>query len=386
MHHSTIASLKLSVIQVTGKTWWSFIDITDSDGVSGIGEATLNGQEPRLEDAARTLFPLFLGQPVAEGPPIVAPSGISQLPTAAILSGIDHALWDLRAKLTSKPMSRCLGGVLRAEIALYANINRRTSERAPEHFAASARAALAAGFTAVKIAPFDEVSLYGNPLGPRAARASLEAGMARIAATRAAIGPSVDLMVDCHWRLNEAAALELLDELAPHGLYWFECPLPETPEQIHAIKRVRTRANTLGVRLAGCEEAIAVGGFQPFLDAGAYDVMMPDVKYVGGVREVLEVAALLARHQVEFSPHNPSGPVAHAVSVQLSAIVPNFRRLEMQFDETPVFDELIGHRLPAPHGGHVAMSDCPGHGAALDSAVLQQYLTREFQLPGITSA
>lgn len=380
MQYPTITSLKLSVTQVTSKTWWSFIEIFDSDGASGVGEATLTGQEQHLEEVARVLFPLFLNQPVVEGAPIVPLSDVSDLPTAAILSGIDHALWDLRGRKASKSVARCLGEVRHVDVALYANINRRTGGRTPDDFAASARAAVAAGFTAVKIAPFDEASLYGKAADPQAARASFEGGVARIAATRAAIGPSVDLMVDCHWRLNEAASFELLDELAPYSLYWFECPIPETSVQMEAIRRIRARANTLGVRLAGCEEAIGVAGFRPFLDAGAYDVIMPDVKYVGGVREVLAVAALLDRYQVDFSPHNPSGPVAHAVSLQLSAIVPNFRRLEMQFDETPAFDELIGRRLPAPRGGYAPLPEGHGHGAVLNADAVLRHQTREFHL------
>lgn len=382
MQYPTIASLKLSVTQVTSKTWWSFIEVTDSDGATGVGEATLTGREQQLEQVAREIFPLFLNQPVAEGAPIVPLPQVSQLPNAAILSGIDHALWDLRGRNASKSFARCLGEVPHADVALYANINRRTGGRTPEDFAASARAAIAAGFTAVKIAPFDEASLYGEPTDLQAARAAFEGGVARIAATRAAIGPSADLMVDCHWRLNEASSLELLDELAPYALYWFECPLPETPAQMDAIRRVRGRANTLGVKLAGCEEAIGVAGFRPFLEAGAYDVIMPDVKYVGSVREVLAVAALLDRYQVEFSPHNPSGPVAHAVSLQLSAIVPNFQRLEMQFDETPAFDELVGHRLPAPRGGYAQLPEGPGHGAVLDAGAVLRHQTREFHLTG----
>ncbi|KVE36322.1 mandelate racemase/muconate lactonizing enzyme family protein [Burkholderia sp. TSV86] len=380
MQHPIIASLALSVAQVTDKTWWTFIELTASDGTTGFGEATLTGRERDLEQAARALFPRFLHRPVAEGEPVVALSAVSHLPTAAILSGIDHALWDLRAKHASQSLAQCLGDVRHPEVALYANINRRTSARTPADFAASARAAVAAGFTAIKIAPFDEAALYGKQADPTTERAAIERGLERIAATRAAVGASIDLMVDCHWRLNTCASLALLDELTPYALYWLECPVPEIPEQMDSIRRIRSRANDLGIRLAGCEEAIGVGGFRPFLDAGAYDVMMPDVKYVGGVREVLAVAALLDRYHVEFSPHNPSGPIAHAVSLQLSAIVPNFRRLEMQFDETPVFDALLAQRPPSPHQGRARLSDRPGHGATLDVDTVRLYQTLEYRI------
>ena len=67
------------------------------------------------------------------------------------------------------------------------------------------------------------------------------------------------------------------------------------------------------------EQGIRFAAFQPFCEAGAYDVMMPDVKYVGGLREMLQTADQFARHGVRFSPRNPTGPTCHAASLQLSA-------------------------------------------------------------------
>jgi galactonate dehydratase len=385
MASPTISRLKLSVLRVTEKTWWSFIEVTDSDGRTGVGESTLTGREDRLVDTARTLFPRFHSQPVDCDTGSAILRTASDLPTAAILSGIDHALWDLRAKRAASPMAACLGTVLHAGVAVYANINRRTAARTPESFAASARSALAAGFSAVKIAPFDEVTFYGKDADATTMRRAIARGVERIAATREAVGASSELMVDCHWRLNEATAMLVLDELAALNLYWLECPLPETFDHLDALKRLRSRANAKGVRLAGCEEAIACRGFRRFLEVGAYDVMMPDVKYVGGVREMIDVAATLERHGVEFSPHNPSGPVAHAVSLQISAVVPNFRRLEMQFDETSLFDALQAAPLSAADRGVVRLTAAPGHGAALNPPVAARYTQSEVETGGATS-
>ena len=113
-----------------------------------------------------------------------------------------------------------------------------------------------------------------------------------------------------------------------------------------ALHRLRGLANAGGVRLAGCEQGVRQAGFEPFLKAGAYDAMMPDVKYVGGVAEVMRLAETFDRHGVLFSPHNPTGPVCHATSLQVCAAVPHLDRLEMQFDETPLFAALAGGALP----------------------------------------
>jgi galactonate dehydratase len=143
--------------------------------------------------------------------------------------------------------------------------------------------------------------------------------------------------------------------------------LPETGDHLPALGRLRGFANNRGVRLAGCEEAVGVAGFEPFLRAGAYDVMMPDVKYVGGLGEMLRVAERLSEAGVAVSPHNPSGPIAHAASLHVSAAMPNFDRLEVQFDETPLFDALVDGGLPRPIDGEVDIKALgTGLGVALD--------------------
>ncbi len=255
-----------------------------------------------------------------------------------------------------------------AERPAYANINRRTLDRSPTGFAASVRDAVAAGYTAFKIAPFDDLSAAmpdaeANPL--------IEAGIARTAAVREAIGPDARLMVDCHWRFNEASARHCIDGLAGLNLHWFECPIAESVETLDALKRLRAHANAAGMRLTGLEMEIRREGFRPFLEAGAYDVMMPDAKYAGGPAEMLRIAEEFGRFGVEFSPHNPSGPICHAQSLHIALAAPTLDALELQFDETPLFDALVGKALPEAKGGAFAASDAgsPGIGAAFSIAV-----------------
>jgi galactonate dehydratase len=83
---------------------------------------------------------------------------------------------------------------------------------------------------------------------------------------------------------------------------------------------------------------------------GLYDVVMPDVKYAGGLAECLRIAELAARHGVAVSLHNPSGPVCHAHSIHLSAALQTEERLEYQHGETPLFFG-IAPGLEAPRGG-----------------------------------
>jgi galactonate dehydratase len=266
---------------------------------------------------------------------------------AAAHSAVEQALWDLAARAADRPLAELLGGAKRSRIELYANINRGTADRSPAGFAARAAEAVAAGFRAIKIAPFDGVT--------QTEKRSIQAGYARIAAAADAIARRAELQVDCHWRFDEPAAHEALAECARMGVTWFECPLPEKPDQYAAIRRLRAKANAAGMRLAGAELFIGAQGFRPLLEQGLYDVVMPDVKYAGGLGECLRIAALAARHGVACSLHNPSGPVCHAHSLHVSSVLGGDERLEYQHGETPRFyaiapglGEPIQGRAPLP--------------------------------------
>jgi len=183
-------------------------------------------------------------------------------------------------------------------------------------------------------------------------------------------GPSTRLMVDCHWRFDEPTAATMIDGAAEYAVHWIECPLSEGVDAIPALGRLRQRAAARGVRLAGMEQGIGYESFRPFCEARCYDVMMPDVKYVGGLREMLRCAEAFAQHGIEMSPHNPSGPVAHAASLHVSAAMRSFDMLELQFDESPLFNTLVSSALPPAREGKCVLPPSAGLGVRLDHAAL----------------
>lgn len=365
MMNDPVVRLSGHVAEVTRKTRWIFVEVETAAGLTGVGEASLNSQDRAVLEATEALSEALFALPHAAPGPWPLPMDLA---AAAAVSAIDHALWDIAGRRAGRSVAAMLGGPRRVTVPLYANINRRTLDRRPEGFGESARAALAAGFTAVKIAPFDEV-MPGMPV----AVGAIGLGLDRIAAARAAIGPGCDLLVDCHWRLTEPAAVEVIRAAAAAAVYWVECPLPETDDTLAALRRLRGLANARGMRLAGCELGIGAAGFAPFLRAGAYDVMMPDVKYVGGLAEMLRLSDNFAQAKIGFSPHNPTGPIGHAVSLHVCAAAPSLDRLEVQFDETDLFGALAGNALPPPHGGISALpADAAGLGVALAPDVLRR--------------
>ena len=363
---SRIASVELLSLRITPKTIWSFLRVTDDEGRAGLGEATLSGREPELASAL-SVRPL-VGMP-AIPVPVDAPVAGGGLPEAAIASALDQALWDLAGQRAGKPLWRVLGGDER-RIPLYANINRRTVDRRPRGFAASAHHAAARGATRFKVAPFDDLtpSIADGDDGRRL----IDAGIARIAATREAAGPAARIMVDCHWRFTEAAAARVLDRLAELGVTWFECPIPETEETIPALRRLRRLANDHSMQLAGLEMSPSPDALLPFLAAGCYDVVMPDIKYVGGFSGMIAAGRLCASHGAGCAPHNPSGPICHAASLHAAAVLAGFDLLEHQYDESPLFDRLVANRLP-DHGGDASdLLTGAGLGVSLDPTLIAE--------------
>jgi galactonate dehydratase len=357
-----VSHCRLTLVRVTPKTVWAFLEATWASGLTGSAEVTLPNREKALVDAFERLDPRYFDDGAREA------NSLDLLPEATILNGLAFARADAEARAAGRPLGVHLGGA-DVPIPVYANINRRTIERSPEGFHTSARHALAKGFTAFKIAPFDEVTVKACETGD--GEYLMRTGLDRIAAVRDAIGPGNDLMVDCHWRFDPSTAETLVDAIRPYDLHWLECPLPEVDALIPDLKSLRSSLNSCGTRLAGLEEFVGVDSFLHFAAGDAYDVMMPDVKYVGGPETLGRLSRMLAEHKVEVSPHNPTGPLCHAVSAHVCGIVEGFTRLEMQIDETPRFDALVQVPCPAPENGFLKPPHGHGHGMTLDADMLR---------------
>lgn len=365
MRAPRIALAELEQLRITEKTVWTFVRLGTDDGRIGYGEATLPNAYLPLKGVAEDWLDSVLGLPPSR-PDIFALSlGRTSLPDAALRSALDTALYDLEGQAKGVPVFELLGGPRRDRIELYANINRATTDRSATGFAKTAERARNCGFTAFKVAPFDELTA-AECEGPDFA-AHLDKGLARIAATRDAIGPDRTLKIDCHWRFTPTAAATLIDASAPLKPDWIECPIAEKPENAGAIAALRRQANQRGIRLAGLELGTEFEAFAPFLEARAYDVIMPDVKYLGGLARMAELNALARDRGALLSPHNPSGPVCHAASLHVCAALPECDMLEMQFGETPLFDTLLEGPAFSSDGGMSGLPQGPGLGAKLNA-------------------
>ena len=123
---------------------------------------------------------------------------------------------------------------------------------------------------------------------------------------------------------------------------------------------------------AGLEKGVGLEAYIPYLQNEIYDVIMPDVKYCGGIQAARNIAALADVYGVKASPHNPTGPVCHMASIHLAATLSNLNLLELQFDESPFFSELGAESIPQVVNGFIDLPEGPGLGIDLNEDILRQ--------------
>jgi len=372
---STIASIETHVFNVSAKTNWVFIAVKAADGRTGWGEASLIGWEPMLVAASRALALEWEGRPLADAQAglRVSPQSPGGLVFNTVLSAVQQALACLLdGSVAGAPATAALAEpVLRQHVPLYANINRATRLRTPKGFVETALRARGQGFSRFKAAPFDGLT---PALCPTAQGQALIAhGVECMLALRQALGPDAMLMVDCHWRFDETRALQALQALAPAALHWFECPIAETHAHWPAMRRLRAATREQGVLLAAAETQVGLASFQTLFDEALYDVVMPDIKYCGGPLEMLKIAQRAAEHGVLFSPHNPSGPVCTWHSLQIAALAPECAMLELQFEESPLYEQLLEGPAMSTQGGGLSLERAYGQSLSMDRQLLQAH-------------
>jgi L-rhamnonate dehydratase len=259
--------------------------------------------------------------------------------TLAAISVVDLALWDLLGKLRNEPVYRLIGGRTKDDISFYC-----TGPR-PE-------AVKAMGFWGGKV-PL--------PHGPADGPAGVRANVAFLEAHRAAVGPDFPLMVDCYMSLDAPYAIELTKAAAHVGVYWWEEVLhPDDFDGYALLKRAApTEKWTTG------EHEYSRYGFRKLIETRAIDVLQPDVMWVGGMTELLRIAAHAAAYDLPVVPHG-SGPYSyHFVMSQTNA--PYCEYVANSADGRsvqPVFGELFSDE-PTPTNGRLDVSDAPGFGLTL---------------------
>ena len=322
----------------------------------------------------REMFGLWKGRAAGEtenvrqkAQPLIKQHGAA---AAIAFSGIEQCCWDILGKAAGVPAYDLFGGSLREKIRNYANLNRATEDRTPGGFAAMAAKAVDAGFDAFKLAPFD-----GMPLPPpdeATAARFMQLGIDCAAAVRKVIGPKRDLLIDVHSRVNLERGLDLTKRFEPLSLFWLE-EVVRGYDQLAAINRAAKMPTAGGEAIYGIHE------FHRYIASGAVDIVMPDVKYCGGMLELKKIAAMAEAAEMPVSPHGPASPVGNIAAAHVCASMPNFLILEYAFGEVPWRAELVD---PSEEliNGEMTLTRRPGLGIELNERTIAKHSIETLQI------
>lgn len=354
---------------LVGAGWknFLFIRLVTDTGLTGIGEATLNGFGRTCEAAVRELEHLVVGADPRRVRSISSTlyekvSNEGGHIHRTVIAGFEVACWDLLGKSLAVPVYALLGGRVRDSIPCYANGWYRTG-RTPEGFASAAKAAVDQGFRALKFDPLGTAHGFLLP-------GELERTREIISAVRNAVGGAIRLLVDVHARLAPAEAVALINYCADLEIFWWEEPTTREREKPTSDVARRTTG-----RIATGENLHTVGQFASLLAAGGVSILQPEPMSLGGILPTIAVAALAAVHGAWIAPHQSGGPVATAACLQLAGCVPNFLIQEHfdPFNEPWTRDLVSWTPMLDTTTGNLSLPDTPGIGVELDLDVVHAH-------------
>ena len=351
------------------RTNWAFVRVETDEGLYGWGEASLGTNEMALEGMIADLKRLVVGRNPLEiekflfevyrdiywkGGPVLM----------SALSGIEIALWDIMGKYFDTPVSTFFGGKVRDRVPMYANAW-FIRAREPEEFAAKAKQTVDLGIKALKWDPFGKSHMTIT-------KEQMEKTVAIVDAVRTAVGPRVELLIECHGRFNPTTAVEISKELAQFKVKFMEEPCP--PDNYDSTAWVREHA---AVPIAAGERCYGKQHCLELLNKNAVDYLQPDVFHVGGLLEGKKVAAMAEAKHIPVSFHNPSGPISNAAILQLAATVPNFHIHEIMLTDGK-FRKVITNEEVVYEDGCILVPDKPGLGidVNVDEVLARPYTPR----------
>jgi L-alanine-DL-glutamate epimerase-like enolase superfamily enzyme len=287
-------------------------------------------------------------------------------------SGVEIALCDLAGKAFNTPVYNILGGAFRDRVRIYLD---RSAPRPAEVDDLSAWKRMAGiaveqKFSQIK---FDleylcsgiESDVWNRSITGAQMRKAVE----RLTAIREAIGWEIELCVDGHMLFNAIDGLRFAQDTAHLKLLWLEDPTPITSVQAMADLRKR------------CPVALCVGEmfnaeqFQMFIDAGACDILHPDVLFCGGLHECKKIGDYAELHSMPMAMHGNGGALATIAAAHVAAATRNFLGLEYHFIESKWVSQFVRREGAGLFdAGKIRLTDAPGLGVELDTRIVKKYL------------
>lgn len=383
------------VVSSPGRNYVTLV-LETSDGVVGVGDATLNGRELAVASYLRDhVCPLLIGRDPARIEDTWqylykgaywrrGPVGMTAI------AAVDVALWDVKGKVAGLPVYELLGGASRSGVMVYGHADGHDVPELLDRFAEY----LEQGYKAVRIqaAVPGVAKTYGVSAGdgqvyePANSRlpeegswessAYLDFAPTVFAAVRERFGFGVHLLHDVHHRLTPIEAARLGRALEPYRPFWIEDATPA--EDQSAFRTIRAHTTT---PLAVGEVLNSIWDVQTLITERLIDYVRMSVSHSGGISHLRKVYALAELFGVRSGAHGAGdlSPIAHAAALHLDLAVPNFG-----------IQEYMGHRDPAGEvfrstysfaDGYMHPGDVPGIGVEFDEAAAARFPYEPRYLP-----
>jgi len=331
--------------------------VRTDEGHEGVGYTLGYGGAELIADAAsEVLAPMLVGEDPCDTTRLWREmfDGTVQIGRKGVMvraiSILDIALWDIKGKAADMPLFKLLGGSAE-KIPTYASGGYYRESKGLAGLREEMETYVDRGHDAVKM---------------KVGRQSLEEEVERVRVVREAIGPNRTLLMDANgkWKTKQEAvrACRAFGEYDP---YFIEEPV--MPDSISLMSGVN---QAISYPVAAGELEFTRYGFEHLMDAGAVEIVQPDVTVVGGVTEWLRVAHAAAARDVPVAPH-----YNWDLHVQLLGAIENGLWAEYFYRDSDVkaFDDVLRH--PMEPGGDATLSipNRPGHGVEIDDDALDEF-------------
>jgi galactonate dehydratase len=354
------------------------VTIETDEGITGVGEGGISGRELAMQG----MLEHFSGFLIGEDPRRIEHLWQTMYRgayfeggkiTAATLSAVDIALWDILGKSLGVPVYQLLGGASRERVQCFASPGVLNGPDCVER----ARELADSGWRFLRFVPGmgdtgwsdDHDDLY-EPFE------SIALAVHWLGEIRRALGSSVELSIDFHHRLSVAEAALFCQRVEPLHLHFVEEPI--RAESAEAYRQLR---NMTRVPFAIGEEFSSKWAFAPFIEQGLLNYARLDVSNVGGLTEAKKVAGWCEAHYIDVMAHNPLGPVTTAATIHLGAAIPNFAQLEYQHRLAAAYPPDLFPVMPALDGDCFPLPTAPGLGVEFDPQAAEHYAFERWEAP-----
>lgn len=285
------------------------------------------------------------------------------------MSALDAALWDIKGKAAGLPVHRLLGAKTPEQpLRCYASQMHfgwgpvHAMHDAPELYFETAQMAREQGYDCVKVCP-----VYVAPGGQRSINhgiftpAERKLARARMEAIRDGIGADADIILELNGITSAPGALQLANLFEDLDILFIEEATHYNSPEAHI--KVSQRSP---IPMATGERLYTRWGYLPYLQAGAIDMIQPDIGLVGGISEGIKIAHLAHAYDVGVQAHICASPLATAIALQFEAAIPNFVIHEHHTYNLKACNRNLFEEDLQPVNGKFSIPTAPGFGMTLN--------------------